>query len=268
MGRVAAPLKLKTFNDSPYNMNSILQEGFNMLSALDHLEKDIRDIAKVYTNTHRWEDVENLCQGDLVRKGFKIGIIVRQKASEQNGLVAFLNTSEHKWYYVLSYCPYIHDIGYDGSCGLVTNAICKDDGLVNTKIIEEFAENYRASIKNNSIYGCPADEHYFPAFDYCRDSELNTYLPAIQELLLLANNRELFQYYLQVNKDLNNVNMLEGKTCRIWSSTDAQQSYTIEDDGGKRYSNAFAVLLYSNGKTGIISTAKTEEAWCIPFCRF
>ena len=213
-----------------------------MLSALDHVEKDIRDIAKVYTNTHRWEDVENLCQGDLVRKGFKIGIIVRQKASEQNGLVAFLNTSEHKWYYVLSYCPYIHDIGYDGSCGLVTNAICKDDG--------------------------PADEHYFPAFDYCRDSELNTYLPAIQELLLLANNRELFQYYLQVNKDLNNVNMLEGKTCRIWSSTDAQQSYTIEDDGGKRYSNAFAVLLDSNGKTGIISTAKTEEAWCIPFCRF
>ena len=87
MGRVAAPLKLKTFNDSPYNMNSILQEGFNMLSALDHVEKDIRDIAKVYTNTHRWEDVENLCQGDLVRKGFKIGT-VRKCCAFPNKLIA------------------------------------------------------------------------------------------------------------------------------------------------------------------------------------
>lgn len=249
-------------------MSSILRTGIRLISALRCPEEDKKHIVKVYSKTHRWEDVEKLCQGELVRKGFHVGVVVRQKSAEQEGIVAFIDASKCKWYYVLSYCPYLHEIAYDGSCGLVTNSISKEDGAVNMMSIEDFKASYSESIKNRSLYSSPADEHYFPAFDHCRYFDLKSYLPAINELLLLVNNKELFQYYLQMEKDFNNVDMLEGVTCRLWSSTDAQQVYTSEGDDYKQYSNAFAVILDSNGKTGLISTTKTEEAWCIPFCRF
>ena len=114
----------------------------------------------------------------------------------------------------------------------------------------------------------PAEEYCFPAFETCSISAEDSYLPALNELSLLVDDKELFSRYVQLEKDLVFMGIKEDDgCCRIWSSTDAQRHYS-DDDFDRSYSDAYAVNIDNDGTPKTHSLRKTEEAWCIPFCRF
>lgn len=241
------------------------------LKLLDALRRSIderKHIMMVHANVHTWDNVGKLDKGEVVRKGHLIGIVVRQKSAEHDGLVAFADASKKCWYRVLSYCPYLHELAYDGSCGLVTDAVNKDDGMANQNVIDELRKAKEEADRNRSIAMPPANQYSFPVFDLCKCSAENAYLPAINELLLLTDDLGLFGKYVRLEKELANVDIkdMDG-ICKIWSSTDSQHRYS-DDDINHYYSDAFAVKIDNDGPPETIFLRKSEEAWCIPFCRF
>ena len=168
----------------------------------------------------------------------------------------------------MSYCPYLHELAYSGSCGLVTEAISKDDGMANQRVIEGLMRTEKEANMNRSIAMPPADQRSFPAFETCSCSGDNAYLPALNELLLLADDKELFGMFARLEKGLACSELMDADgRCRMWTSTDAQHHYS-DDDSDRSYSDAYAVSISSDGKPETLSLRKTEEAWCIPFCRF
>lgn len=168
----------------------------------------------------------------------------------------------------MSYCPYLHELAYSGSCGLVAEAISKDDGMANQRVIEGLMRAEKEANMNRSIAMPPADQRSFPAFETCSCSGDNAFLPALNELLLLVDDKELFSRYVQLGKELVFMGIKEDDgCCRMWTSTDAQHHYS-DDDSDRSYSDAYAVSISSDGKPETLSLRKTEEAWCIPFCRF
>ena len=246
----------------------ILRNGLRLLSVLRRPEEERKEIFRIYTNAHTWDDVAKLGKGDVVRQGALIGIVVRQKSAEQDGLVALVCSSKFKWYYTMSYCPYLHELAYSGSCGLVTEAISKDDGMANLRVIEGLMRAEKEANMNRSIAMPPADQRSFPAFETCRYSGDNAYLPALNELLLLADDKELFGMFARLEMGLACSDLMDADgRCSIWSSTDAQHHYS-GDDSDRSYSDAYAVSIGSDGIPETLSLKKTEEAWCIPFCRF
>ena len=246
----------------------IFTNGLRLLSVLRRPEDERKEIYRIYTNAHTWDDVAKLGKGEVVRQGSLIGIVVRQKSAEQDGLVVLVCSSKFKWYYKMSYCPYLHELAYSGSCGLVTEAISKDDGMANQRVIEGLMRAEKEANMNRSIAMPPADQRSFPAFETCSCSGDNAYLPALNELLLLADDKELFGMFARLEKGLacSEVMDADGR-CRMWTSTDAQHHYS-DDDSDRSYSDAYAVSISSDGKPETLSLRKTEEAWCIPFCRF
>ena len=246
----------------------ILTNGLRLLSVLRRPEYERKNIVRTYAKAHSWDDVAKLGKGEVVRKGHLIGFVVRQKSAEQDGLVAWVTASKKQWYYKLSYCPYLHELAYNGSCGLVTKAVSKEDGLANQHIIEELKQAKKEADRNQSIAMPPADEYCFPAFETCSISARDSYLPALNELSLLVDDKEMFSRYVQLEKDLVFMVIKEDDgCCRIWSSTDAQHHYS-DDDFDRAYSDAYAVSIDNKGKPKTLSLRKTEEAWCIPFSRF
>ena len=246
----------------------IIRNGLRLLSVLRRSEDERRNIVRIYTKARSWDDVAKLGKGEVVKKGHLIGIVVRQKSAEQDGLVAWVTASKKQWFYKLSYCPYLHELAYNGSCGLVTKAVSKEDGLANQHIIEELKQAKKEANRNQSIAMPPADEYCFPAFETCSISAEDSYLPALNELSLLVDDKELFSRYVQLGKDLVFMGIKEGDgCCRIWSSTDAQHHYS-DDDVDRSYSDAYAVNIDNDGTPKTHSLRKTEEAWCIPFYRF
>ena len=246
----------------------LIRNGLRLLSVLRRWEDERRNIVRIYTKARSWDDVAKLGKGEVVRKGHLIGIVVRQKSAEQDGLVAWVTASKKQWYYKLSYCPYLHELAYNGSCGLVTKAVSKEDGLANQHIIEELKQAKKEADRNQSIAIPPDDEHCPSAFAPCRISARDSYLPALNELSLLVDDKEMFSRYVQLEKDLVFMVIKEDDgCCRIWSSTDAQHHYS-DDDFDRSYSDAYAVSIDNKGKPKTLSLRKTEEAWCIPFCRF
>lgn len=246
----------------------ILTNGLRLLSVLRRPEDERKEIYRIYTNAHTWDDVAKLGKGEVVRQDSLIGIVVRQKSAEQDGLVVLVCSSKFKWYYKMSYCPYLHELAYSGSCGLVTEAISKDDGMANQRVIEGLMRAEKEANMNRSIAMPPADQRSFPAFETCSCSGDNAYLPALNELLLLVDDKEQFSRYVQLGKELVFMGIKEDDgCCRMWTSTDAQHHYS-DDDSDRSYSDAYAVSISSDGKPETLSLRKTEEAWCIPFCRF
>lgn len=246
----------------------ILRNGLRLLSVLRRPEDERKEIFRIYTNAHSWDYVAKLGKGEVVRKGPLIGIVVRQKSAGQDGLVALVGASKFKWYYTMSYCPYHHGLAYDGSCGLVTEAVSKDDGMANQRVIEGLLRAGKEAGKNQSIAMPPADLCTFPAFEMCRCSGDNVYLPALNELLLLADDRELFGMFARLEKGLACSDLMDADgRSRMWTSTDAQHHYS-DGDHDRSYSDAYAVSIGNDGCPETLSLRKTEEAWCIPFCRF
>ena len=82
----------------------ILTNGLRLLSVLRRPEEERKEIFRIYTNAHTWDDVATLGKGEVVRQGSLIGIVVRQKSAGQDGLVALVCSSKFKWYYTMSYC--------------------------------------------------------------------------------------------------------------------------------------------------------------------
>lgn len=246
----------------------ILRNGLRLLSVLRRPEDERKSIVRVYAKARSWDDVAKLGKGEVVRKGHLIGIVVRQKSVRQDGLVALVCASKEKWHYTLSYCPYLHELAYNGSCGLVTTAVSKDDGVENQHIIEELKQAKKEENKNLSIAMPPADEYWFPAFETCWISAEDAYLPSLNELSLLTDDQEMFDRFVRLQKTIAYKDIKDDKgRCKVWSSTDAQHHYSGEDFG-RSYSDAYAVSIGSDGKPEALSLRKTEEAWCIPFCRF
>ena len=168
----------------------------------------------------------------------------------------------------MSYCPYLHELAYSGSCGLVTEAISKDDGMANQRVIEGLMRQEKLSIIKSSFALHRADQLWLSAFETFSCSGDNAYLPALNELLLLADNKELFGMFARLEKGLACSELMDADgRCRMWTSTDAQHHYS-DDDSDRSYSDAYAVSISSDGKPETLSLRKTEEAWCIPFCRF
>ena len=237
----------------------ILTNGLRLLSVLRRPEDERKEIYRIYTNAHTWDDVAKLGKGEVVRQGSLIGIVVRQKSAEQDGLVVLVCSSKFKWYYKMSYCPYLHELAYSGSCGFVTEAISKDDGMANQRVIEGLMRAEKEANMNRSIAMPPADQRSFPAFETCSCSGDNAYLPAL---------KELFGMFARLEKGLACSELMDADgRCRMWTSTDAQHHYS-DDDSDRSYSDAYAVSISSDGKPETLSLRKTEEAWCIPFCRF
>lgn len=246
----------------------ILTNGLRLLSVLRRPEDERKNIVRIYAKARSWDDVAKLGKGEVVRKGHLIGIVVRQKSAEQDGLVAWVTASKKLWFYKLSYCPYLHELAYNGSCGLVTKAVSKEDGLANQHIIEELKQAKKEANRNQSIAMPPADEYCFPAFETCSISAGDSYLPALNELLLLADDKELFGMFARLEKGLACSELMDADgRCRMWSSTDAQHHYS-DDDFDRSYSDAYAVSIGNDGTPQTHSLRKTEEAWCVPFCRF
>ena len=246
----------------------IIRNGVRLLSVLRRPEDERKNIVRIYAKARSWDDVAKLGKGEVVRKGHLIGIVVRQKSAKQDGLVAWVTASKKQWFYKLSYCPYLHELAYNGSCGLVTKAVSKEDGLANLHIIEELKQAKKEENRNQSIAMPPADEYCFPAFETCSISAGDSYLPALNELLLLADDKELFGMFARLEKGLACSELMDADgRCRMWTSTDAQHHYS-DDDSDRSYSDAYAVSISSDGKPETLSLRKTEEAWCIPFCRF
>lgn len=164
-------------------------------------------------------------------------------------------------------CSFFNDLGYDGSCGLITKACSKDDGLYNHEVVECFKKELDEENQKRSMAMPPAENHAFPAFDICRIAIQGAYLLAINELNLLASDKELFDRYVDLKKKFDKLDMLnaEGK-CLLWSSTDAQKSYS--DENGILYSDAFAFEVDKYGNANIMSVKKKDEAWVVPYCRF
>ena len=50
-------------------------------------EDERKNIVRIYAKARSWDNVAKLGKGEVVRKGHLIGIVVRQKSAEQNGLV-------------------------------------------------------------------------------------------------------------------------------------------------------------------------------------
>ena len=65
----------------------ILTNGLRLLSVLRRPEDERKEIYRIYTNAHTWDDVAKLGKGEVVRQDSLIGIVVRQKSAEQDGLV-------------------------------------------------------------------------------------------------------------------------------------------------------------------------------------
>ena len=72
----------------------ILRNGVRLLSVLRRPEEERKEIFRIYTNAHTWDDVAKLGKGEVVRKGSMIGIVVRQKSAGQDGLVALVYSSK------------------------------------------------------------------------------------------------------------------------------------------------------------------------------
>lgn len=240
------------------------------ITALRRSDDEKKNILKIYVKAHTWDKVEMLDKGDVVRKRHLIGIVVRQKSTERDGLVAWVCASKCEWYHELNYCPYLHELAYNGSCDLVTEAVSKDDGIANHKVIDELMKAKEVSDRNRSIGMAPPSQCCFPAFDSCKSFAENAYLPAVNELLQLTDDKDLFTKYVRLEKELANVNIKdENGTCFFWTSTDAQCSYSDGSDSfATYYSDAFAIKIDNEGNSELLSFRKTKKVWSIPFCRF
>lgn len=249
-------------------MGTIIK-GMKLLSALVFPDKRQKRIMQLAAKAHSIDNAYELNKGELVKINHLLGIVVRPKTKEHCGLAAVVNASKCRWYTVLTYCPYLNELGYDGSCGLVTKACSMEDGKSNTEMIKQLKTELEKKDINRSIALPPADRHYFPAFDSYRLTEKNGYLPAINELQLLTDEKELFLLYVQLEKGLHGVDMTDeqGK-CLLWSSTDAQKSYSDDDCHERYYSDAFAIDTDTEGLSSVLTVRKTEDAWVIPYCRF
>lgn len=207
----------------------IITKGVRLFSMLKRSDDEKKDIIRCYADTHSWENVEKLHKGDIVRSGTSIGIVFCSKALENYGLVAWVDTSKCKWYYVLTYSPYLHELAFDGSCELVTKASSCDDGLANQKVIKQLKISLED--KERSLAMSPADQHYFPAFNSCKYSKQEAYLSSLNELRKITDNKSLFDQYVSLEELFHNIDMKDkdGK-CQLWSSTDAQNLYSEESD--------------------------------------
>lgn len=243
-------------------------KGVKLLSALlNRSDEGRRSVMRPYAKAHGWEEIGKLNKGELVRMEHLLGLVVRPQSANHKGLVAVIAPSKQRWYFLLHFCPYLNELGYDGSCGLLTEACSKEDGESNQRIIERLMEELKERDMQRSIAMPPADQRSFPAFDVCRIVRQDAYLPALQELQLLVEDKELFAQYMDLLKALRDVEMRDSEgRCLLWSSTDAQKVYS--DDYDSSYSDAWSVAVDADGHTTVLSVKKSEEAWAVPYLRF
>ncbi len=245
----------------------LLIKGLKLLSVLMRDDADRERFNFSGEHAHDWNEADCLEKGALVRSGNNLGIVVRAKTVEHYGIVALLDVTKCKWYFLLHFCPYLNEVGYDGSCGLITEACSKDDGLKNYEMVECLKKRLDEENQKRSMAMPPADRHVFPAFDVCRITMQDAYLPAVNELKLLVLDKELFDRFVELKKNFDGVDMANAEGTRVlWSSTDAQKSYPGECDIS--YSDAFAVEVDKDGKIAVLSVKKKDEAWAVPYCRF
>lgn len=228
--------------------------------------KELLAVAKELEN-----DAVNLTTGDLVKVGDdKLCLVVAPKKENKNGLLVSLDINLERWQHENSYDPYLHGVAYNGACGLETNAVSLTDGLKNQEVVQTLSDKFEAERRNGySPYRCPPTEYYFPAFRKCKYYGNGWYLPSIEELKRLFDNKELLTKWLGYVKRLHIFDNGKDVNLLFWSSCDNGNRKSCESTYETIHlSEALAIEIDSENRYTVSSCIKNKEAYVAPFYRF
>lgn len=234
--------------------------------AFDVTKKNIESMIKIHIDDLGIVNIDEnngmgLKLGEVVRdcKHNKF-MVVREKTDYKYGLLTSLNLVKKKWYHCLTYCPYSRSVSADGGCRIETEALSRTDGFANTLSIQKMD----VYLRNNpeSIGGCPAPIHEFPAFDLIQSHSKGVYIPAIEELYDVfrdTNIQSLFRGSLFFK---GGVSIRKDSAFKIWSSTDNCSSI------GQFGQEAISLLLENNMSLIAQSARKDEDLFVVLFRRY
>lgn len=219
-------------------------------AAMNYAKNKLQHAGLMQLAKHK-EEVWNV--GDLVIQNKTLAVVVDEKT------IATIAAQEGKWQFMNLYCPYLHEVGYNGDCGLKTQATSRSNGAENQFLVESLIRQLESHTRNT--YGCPPPEYYIPAFDFCSSLGAGWYLPAFDELWNMFSNplvAAAWRKYasLQSGKDYTK------RELQIWSSTDNGHP-TSEND--VNYTEALALTVSAEGKLSEHSKIKSQPAMIIAF---
>lgn len=226
----------------------------------DIAKKNIEDNIKIHIDDLGIINVDSvdgfeLKIGETVRDNLhKRYMVVSEKTEFKPGILVSLNLVKKMWYHRLTYCPYSRSVSADGGCRIDTDSVSRTNGVSNTLKIHNIEEYLRSNPE--SIDGCPAPIHEFPAFDFVKHYGKCTYIPAIEELYDVFHNTEIQSLFRDAVAIQSKDPLLKEATFKIWSSTDNNNNRNLLGE------EAFSLLLNSD-QSVIVQSARKDEILCV-----
>lgn len=199
--------------------------------------------------------------GEIVRDNrHRRYMVVREKTESQRGILVSLDMVKNMWYHRLTYCPYSRSVSADGGCRIETESVSRTDGMYNTFKIQSLDEYLRCNPE--SIGGCPAPIHEFPAFALVKCHGKSAYIPAIEELYDVFRNAEIQSLFRDAIAIHSKEPLLKAAVLKIWSSTDNDKNRKLFGE------EAFSLLLDADLSVIAQSVRKDEVLYVVIFKQY